>query len=193
MTSYLISNYSNLMSYSNLGKIFKIKDNHTVKRYITYLEDSFLIFIVEKFSYKLKTQILSPKKVYIIDMALISKLSLNPENNGRLMENLVAIELLRRVKKRENQINENIYYWENTNGFQIDFIRFYENKVNQLIQVSYIQERSEIPERELENFIKAEKDLKCENFLLITWTFEDIIEKNGNEIICIPLWKWLLT
>ena len=194
LTGYIISNYSNFFSYAKLGNNLGIKDVNTVKRYITYLEESFLIFILDKFSPKLKTQIQSAKKIYIIDVGFISKIGFSiGKTRGRLIENIVAIELLRRSNMQDTQLFERFYYWKDYNGYEIDFVLFGQNSIKQLIQVSYIQTRAEIPPRELKNFFKAEKELRCDNFLLITWTFEDIIEMDGKKINCVPLWKWLIS
>ncbi|MHA1674147.1 MAG: ATP-binding protein, partial [Promethearchaeota archaeon] len=191
LARYLITNFANLFTYSKLRKILSIGDIHTVQRYTSYLEQSFIIFIIEKFSYKLKTQILSPKKVYVIDMGFVEMMGLRiGKVRGRMIENVVAIELNRRLISRK--YFDGLYYWKDGSQYEIDFVLFQQKRVIELIQVSYVHTKEDILPRELKNFEKASKDLRCETFTLITWDFEDELTQNGKIINCIPLWKWLL-
>ena len=58
--------------------------------------------------------------------------------------------------------------------------------VDQLIQVTYATDKVE--ERETKSLIKASKELKCKNMIIITWDYEGMVDGIG----CLPLWKWLL-
>jgi predicted AAA+ superfamily ATPase len=70
---------------------------NTVKNYTEYLENSFLIFFVNQFSYSGGKQSISPKKVYCIDTGLRNAVSFKfSDDLGRAIENLVFIELKRR-------------------------------------------------------------------------------------------------
>lgn len=189
---YLLSNYANLFSNSALKKAAHFGDDHTVANYLTYLENSYLIFKLSKFNFKLKTTLQSPKKYYIIDNGLITGLSLKamPER-GRFIENLVATELYRR------QLNQNntwkLYYWSDYAHHEIDFVLVQNTQILQLIQVSTINEKSEIVSREIENFRYAMQELKCTNLLLITGEYEGQEKIDDIIIQCLPVWKWILT
>ncbi len=186
LTRYLISNFSKEITYGKLKNLINIKDVHTVKNYVEYLERAYLIFQVRRFSFKLKSQMLSPRKVYAVDTGLINTVSFKfSENIGRLMENLVFLELLRRRSYKFS--DDEIYYWRDAKG-EVDFVVKSENKVTQLIQVTYELNKENF-EREVASLLKASKELKCKELLLITWDQEDTI-KEGVKII--PLWKWLL-
>jgi hypothetical protein len=186
LAKYLISNFSKEITYGKLKNLINIKDVHTVKNYVEYLERAYLIFQVKRFSFKLKSQMLSPRKVYAVDTGLINAVSFKfSENIGRLMENLVFLELLRRRSYKFSDYE--IYYWKDAKG-EVDFVVKSENKVTQLIQVTYELNKENF-EREVASLLKASKELKCKELLLITWGQEDTI-KEGVKII--PLWKWLL-
>ncbi len=186
LTRYLISNFSKEITYGKLKNLINIKDVHTVKNYVEYLERAYLIFQVRRFSFKLKSQMLSPRKVYAVDTGLINTVSFKfSENIGRLMENLVFLELLRRRSYKFS--DDEIYYWRDAKG-EVDFVVKSENKVTQLIQVTYELNKENF-EREVASLLKASKELKCKELLLITWDQEDTT-KEGVKII--PLWKWLL-
>ncbi len=135
LAKYLISNIGREMTYNKL-KSLGIKDTHTIAKYSAYISDSYLIFLLERFSYKLKEQFIAPKKVYCIDSGLANnvafKLSKDP---GRLMENVVFIELLRR--KLYFNPDWELYYWKDHRGREIDFVVKSAESVKQLIQVTY--------------------------------------------------------
>ncbi len=188
---YLISNFSGEFTYRKLKNIVGLKDVHTVSRYVDYLSSAYLIFPVERFSFKLKERMLAPKKVYAIDTGLINSISFRTsENTGKLMENLVFIELLRR--KSYGLGAEEIYYWKDHSGKEVDFVIKEGNSVKELLQVTYASSEDEVEVREKEGLIKASKELKCRNLRIITWDYEGIEETESERIIYIPLWKWLM-
>ncbi len=187
---YLIGNFANLFTYTKLKKTFAIQDIHTIKKYIDYLQEAYIIFTIEKFSFKLKTQILSPKKIYAIDNGIIDVISTRiTKDRGRLMENLVAIELLRR-KLYWNRIDQ-ICYWSDYNNHEIDFVLLKSGKIVQLIQVCEIHDEKNIPDREVDNLLKASSELGCNKILIISWTYEAKKEYKGKIIHFLPLWKWI--
>ncbi len=108
-----MANVSNTISYSRLKNIFHLGSVNTVKNYIEYLENSFLIFFVNQFSYSGSKRLLSPKKVYCIDIGLRNAVSFKfSADIGRTIENLVFIELKRRASSSDS--TEIYYYhWKN--------------------------------------------------------------------------------
>lgn len=187
LATYLVSHSADEFSYRKLKDVTSIKDEHTIKNYVHYLELSYILFIVERFSFKLKEQIKAPKKIYCIDNGIINAVSISfSQNVGKLMENCVAVELYRTISYKENQ---SLFYWKDHDQHEIDFLIKEEKKIKELIQVSYVSKQDEIKKREINNLLKASKELECKNMTLITWDFEGKIEN----IRCIPLWKWLLS
>ena len=91
---YLASNFSKLSSNNSLTKVIGVKNATTVKHYIDCIQNTYLLFQVSKFDYSLKKQIQNMKKTYFIDNAIVNKIGFHfSENSGRLLENLVFIEL----------------------------------------------------------------------------------------------------
>ncbi len=192
LASYLLSNIAKEYSYTNLSKMTKVKSVHTLQKYLNYLEEAFIFFSISKFSYKLKEQITSNKKIYCIDNGFINAKGFNfSPNFGRLYENLVAIEL----KKQEIDGKINLYYWKNPQQEEVDFVVKEGIKIKQLIQVCYNLENNDTKSREIRSLLKAGAELKCKNLSIIT------SEKEGEEeaewfgirgkVKFIPLWKWL--
>ena len=158
----------------------------TVYEYATYLEDAFFSFFHKKFSYSLKNIELSIPKVYINDVGIINfSLPKSSENIGKLMENAVFLELKRREKEA--------YYWKDLQH-EVDFVvKENGDKIEQLIQVCYDISDINTKKREFDALVKAAREFRCKNLLLITYDQEGEEEIKGKKIKLIPLWKWLLS
>lgn len=181
--------YSISKSYNNLKSLGYEIGKSTLQKYISYIESSYFAFSLPIFSYKIKDQIQYPKKIYFVDNAFINSISTKFSNNfGRLYENLVAIELKRRRKE--------CYYWKNIEKEEVDFVLKNDSKIEQLIQVCYDISDLDTKKREIRALLKASKDLKCKNLLLINQNYfgKEELEWFGikRKIKFIPLWKWLL-
>ena len=101
LSFYLFSNYGGEISYNKLRIMLNVSIN-TVKSYLGYLENSYLVFTVPRYDYSVKKQIYSHKKVYVIDTSLINLISFKfSRDYGRLLENLVFIEL-KRIKREKS-------------------------------------------------------------------------------------------
>lgn len=166
---YLATNIGTQLSYSQLQKTFKISIN-TIKEYLSHLEEANLFFLMNHFSYSTKTQALVNKKVYCIDNGLREAVSFKfSKDYGRLSENMVFIELKRRLKKT--------YYWKSKG--EIDFvIKEKEFTAINVTNTDQINERENSPLHEF----------KAKRKILIT---HDTYKKE-KEIEYIPLWLWLL-
>lgn len=188
---YLVSNAASEFTLRKLGHIFEIRDVHTVKNWADALEGAYLSFMLERYSPKLKQQTIAPKKIYCIDTGFVSAMGFRTsENRGRLMENLVATELLRR--KNYLSGGTEVYYWKDHVQNEVDFVVKEGAGVRQLIQVTYSSSREEIGDRETASLIKASGQMKCGNLLVITWDYEGVLEADGHAVPCVPLYKWLL-
>jgi predicted AAA+ superfamily ATPase len=191
LAKYYISTVSREISFNKLKNILNVKSVQTIKNYSEFLSNSYLIFFLEKYSPKLKLQMISPKKVYCIDNGFVEAMSFKAsEDFGRLMENLVAVELMRR--KSYWFKNQEIYYWKDYQQNEVDFVVKEGEKIKQLIQVTYASNKNEIETREIKGLLKASEILNCKNLVVITWDYEDEITIENRKIIFKPLWKWML-
>ncbi len=111
------------------------------------------------------------------------------ENIGDLMENTVAVELLRQISNSNSRLE--MYYWKDSQHREVDFVIKEGADVSQLIQVCYDIDNPKTKERELRSLVGAAKELNCSDLLVITWDHEDMEEFKGNNIRFVPLWKWL--
>ncbi len=68
-----------------------------MKNYLDFLQDTYLLFAVNKFDFSARKQLQNARKIYFIDNALIRKLGfIFSEDKGRFLENMVFVELKRR-------------------------------------------------------------------------------------------------
>ncbi|MBI4896073.1 MAG: ATP-binding protein [Candidatus Aenigmarchaeota archaeon] len=192
LAKYLLSGFAQEASFTYLKNVLHFRSVHTVQNYVRYLEETYLIFSIGRFSFKQHERITSQKKIYAIDTGMIYALAFQSSGNyGRLMENVVAIELLRR---RSNEgAKTGIDYYKDYFGKEVDFVITEGMTVRQLIQVCYDVENADTKEREIRSLLKASDDLRCKNLLIITWDSEGKESARGKKIIYMPLWKWLLT
>lgn len=191
---FLSSNIGKLVSFSKLSRMLNIRGIKisvpTLEKYFSIMKEAFLFFDLQIFSYRVKDQLQYPRKIYAIDSGFANFSGFKfSEDAGRLMENLVAVELLR--QKTLNPIIE-VYYWKDSQQREVDFVLKCGLKIEQLIQVTYASGEEEIKIREKKALIKATEELKCNDMLVITWDYEAEEEFNGKRIKFTPLWKWLL-
>lgn len=189
IASYLITNHSNFMSFNKIKNIFNLKSTHTALNYVSFLEESFLFFFLKRLSFKKKESLIANRKIYCIDTGLINTLSFKSSRDaGKLYENIVAVELLR--KKALEGLD--IYYWQDIYKHEVDFVIKQRLKVKQIIQVCYDIEDYDTKKREIKALFRASKELKCGNLLIITEDKEGKESFENKEIKYVPLWKWLL-
>lgn len=190
LAKYLISNTTNEVSFNKLKEMTNVRSIHTVKDYTHYLSNAYLVFLLERFSFKLKEQARAPKKVYCIDTGLAQAISFKTsEDRGKLLENIVAIELLRRL---HNTGKIELYYWKDHQQREVDFVIKEGNKVIQLIQVTDISSKADLPDRELLSLLKGSDELRCGELLVLTRDYEAEEKTGKKRIRFVPVWKWLL-
>jgi hypothetical protein len=155
----------------------------TVQEYFNHLEDVYLMFFVNHYSYSLKAQYTYPRKIYCVDTGLRSAVSFRfSEDIGRLMENLVFLNL--------RSLGE-IYYWKDADS-ELDFVIKKGLKITHAIQVCYDINDQKTKKRELKGLINGMIHFKLNHGIIITWDHEDSEEIEGKKIEYIPLWRWLL-
>jgi len=179
---YFAANVGKLFSYATLQKISGVKSLSSIKDYLYYYAQSYLFFYLKKFDYSLKKQIMNPKKVFAIDPGFVNRIGFNfSENKGRILENIVFLELLRRGK--------DIFYHSAKN--ECDFVIKEGLEIVEAIQVSYLIDVSN-EQREYAGLQEAMQTYKLQKGLLLTYDTETTMSIGTNEIAIMPVWKWLL-
>jgi len=182
---FVVNNFSKEISFNSLKKLTGLGSSTTVKDYFEFMENCYLIFLVQKFDYSFKKRVYANKKVYLIDNAFANYLSSkNTEGYGELLENTVFLELLRMKKE--------IFYFRGKK--ECDFVVREGIKITQAIQVCY-DFNKETKEREISGLSEAMTQFKLKEGLILTYDQEDEIKIKGKKvkkIIIKPVWKWLL-
>lgn len=180
---YFLANSSKLFSYSTLQKISGVKSLSSIKDYLNYYSQSFLFFYLRKFDYSVQKQILNSKKVYSIDQGFVNRIGFSfSANKGRILENIVFLELVRRKK--------DVFYFSDKG--ECDFVIKQGINITEAIQVTY-NLNIENFDREVKGLTAAMKEFNLNQGLLITLNSEMDNHEIPEEIKHVPIWKWLLT
>lgn len=183
LAAFLFTNFTKEISYNSLKNILGFKSLTSVKNYIEFMQESFLVFELYKYDFSLKKQFVSDKKVYVIDNGLRNAVSFSfSEDFGRLLENLVFIELKRQGKE--------IYYFKGKN--ESDFLVKEKSKIVQVLQVSRDLQAGVNKDRELAGLLEALKEFKLKEGIILTQYQEEVLKVDGFTINVIPTWKWLV-
>ena len=189
IASYLLANYGNPFSVNRLAKDLSIGSAHTVDKFCQYLTEPYLFFYLLRYNNKLKRMKKAPQKVYVVDNGFVQANSLElSENKGRLLENLVFVELLRRSYSTQ----QTLFYYRTRNDREVDFVCRTMYKVEALVQVSYDLASAKTYKREISALVEASGELHCTKLLLLTWDDEGVVNESGLSIEIKPVWKWLL-
>ena len=131
---YLLSNFCNPLSATSLAEDLSLSSVNTAKKFMGYLAEPYLFFYLPRFDNKLKLMKKAPQKVYVVDNGFVAARAFNISDNlGRLLENQVFVELLRRGYTTDRTI----FYYRSRNDKETDFVLREGTKVAQLIQVCY--------------------------------------------------------
>jgi len=181
-----LSNTSRIISinkYYNQLKQNKYKiSNNQLYEFLDYMDDSFIVLKLPKYSPSVIKQMLSYSKVYSIDTGIVNAVSFkSSEDYGRIIENAVFIELKRRDKE--------VYYHKDKS--ECDFIIKEGNKIKQAIQVTK-ELSEENKKREINGLMEAMQNYNITEGIILTDEQESIFKENGKKIAIKPIWKWML-
>jgi hypothetical protein len=184
---YLASHIGKDITFNALSKIIDVSSATTVSEYCSYLENSYLSFLVNRFNYSLKKQIYFDKKQYFVDHALTRAIGFRiSDDRGRFLENIVFIELKRR--------NHEIFFHKMK--YECDFVIRHRAKIVIAIQVCVRLDTDEAKKREYAGLIEAMEAYHLKEGLILTEDMEgeEIIKVKAVEyqIHLVPVWKWLL-
>lgn len=180
---YSISNIGKPLTYTSLTKVIGVKNPTTVKNYLEYIENTYLLFTLSKLDYSVRAQLRNPKKIYAIDNALVSRLGFHfSGEEGRLLENMVYVELRRRGGE---------VFYHNSGNSECDFIVRDGFRVTHAIQVCYLLNDFNTREREIRGVKDAMNAYQLTEGFIITNTHEEDIDYEGKTIHILPAWKWL--
>ena len=187
LAMYLVSNFCNPLSYNSVAMDLGFASVATTKKFMGYLNEPYLFFYLSRYNNKLKLMKNAPQKVYLVDNGFVSAKAFSLSDNwGRLLENQVFVELLRRGYNTERSL----FYYRSRNDKEVDFVTRDGNRIESLIQVCYDLSFPKTEKREVDSLIECAAELQCDRLVIVTWGEERVIEKNGYRIEVMPVRKW---
>lgn len=186
MAHHLLNISPCVISASDLAGIFNFKSPHTVRNYIAYLKQAYLLIGIKKYSSKSKIRI-TQEKIYAVDVAMMNQRenAFAGDNLGWRLETIVLTHLIRKCQYE----GWDVYYLKERSG-ECDFVVCDGGRVLQCIQVSYDISSDKTLKREVNGLLLANRQTKCENLLLLTDHKFDDIEKDGHHISVRPVYEW---
>lgn len=174
----MVSNMGNLISANKLKQAAGIKSSTTVLEYLSFLEQAYLIYLLPKFTYSYKAQMVNPRKVYFIDNGLHAAIDPSfTKNLGQKFENLLCWELQR--------LTDELYYY-NENGAECDFVVYSKNQPRLLIQACR-ELHHKNREREQKGLLDAMNFFGMKKGWIITLDQTDKIATGDKTIEVVPL------
>lgn len=180
LARYLFTNMTRETNYNALARVIGISNPMSVRNWIGYLEECYLLSTCYQYDFSLKRQYATSRKYYGIDTGLRNAVSFRfSDDHGMLLENLVYGELLRRGHE---------VYWSKLKG-ECDFIVQVQGKIT-AIQVCY-ELTSDNREREIQGLVEV-MNLCGGEGMIITFRQYDQIRTSEKSIRIFPFWRWAL-
>ena len=160
LAMYLVSNFCNPVSANELAVELGFSSVNTTKKYMDYLHEPYLFY-------------------YFV----ASKAFSLSDNLGRLLENQVFIELIR----RGHDVEKTMFYYRSRNDKEVDFVLREGPRILRLVQVCYDMSSPKTEKREVDSMIECAGELKCDNLVIVTYNDKRTIEKDGYKIDVVPI------
>lgn len=187
MALYLLTNFCNQLSANDIADALNIKSVNTTQKFMGYLHEPFLFYYLPRYNNKLKLMTKAPRKIYVVDNGFVAAKAFSTSDNlGRLLENQVFVNLLRKGYDPE----KTMFYYRTRNDKEIDFVLRENNRVKQLIQVSYEMTSEKIIRRECSALVEAAQELRCNDLYVLTYNETQTIEWDGCTIHVLPVMEW---
>lgn len=182
LTGYIYDNIGNLMSPASISRALTAAGTKvsapTVSKYLEVLESAFLIYTADRFDLRGKRILKQEKKYYAVDMGLRRIVCSNAvRDTGRILENVVYLELLRRER--------NVYVGQGASG-EIDFVTNGPEGIKYW-QVSESVSNKATLDRELSSFASVR-----DNYPKMLLTMDDAREESYGGIRRVYVLDWLL-
>ena len=184
LAMYLVSNFCNPVSANELTTELGFSSVNTTKKYMDYLHEPYIFYYLSRYNNKLKLMKKAPRKVYVVDNGFVASKAFSLSDNlGRLLENQVFIELIR----RGYDVEKTMFYYRSRNDKEVDFVLRKGTSIERLVQVCYDMSSPKTEKREVDSIIECAGELKCSNLVIVTYNDKRTIEKDGYKIEVLPI------
>lgn len=188
--SLVLSNMTSRYSVESLVRALQKEISApSVKKFLSYGVEAYLISELNQYSVKPKVRVKSDRKSYCIDNGFYSAKSVNfSDNYGALLENAVFNEL----RVRGYKTNFNLFYYQSRSGHEVDFLLRSGHINQELIQVCYSMSSLKTNERELRALVEAGEELNVDKLTIVTKNEERQEVAKGKKISVVPAYKWFM-
>lgn len=184
LAMYLVSNFCNPVSANDLTTELGFSSVNTTRKYMDYLHEPYLFYYLSRYNNKLKLMKKAPRKVYVVDNGFVTSKAFSLSDNlGRLLENQVFIELVR----RGYDVERTMFYYRSRNDKEVDFVLRKEAHIERLVQVCYDMSNPKTEKREVDSIVECAGELKCSSLVIVTDNDKRTIEKDGYKIDVVPI------
>ena len=180
LCDFLIDNISNLTSTrsvaANFNKEQVTTNDRTISAYIKYLCNAFAFYKVRRYDIQGKRYLASNDKYYLSDHSFkYAKLGTKNADYGRMIENIVAIELLR----RGYELYAGVLYKK-----EIDFVAIKRNE-KLYIQVANSMDDPDTFRREIDPLMRIKDNYPK---IILTRTHQEAYQHEGIQIVDVADW-----
>ncbi|MBM4352941.1 MAG: ATP-binding protein [Deltaproteobacteria bacterium] len=187
LSLHLTSSFAAEYTASRLSRLLGFNSVTTVETYLGHLEQAFLLSSLSRYSHKTGQLSRPPRKAYVVDTGLVAAATFQVSPaTGRLMENCVFLELLRRGYR----CRKDLFYFKAPDGQEVDFVLRRGTRVSSLVQVCLDLEPAR--KRELSALVRAARLLDCKDLTVITWDLQGEEAMGGHTVRLVPMYRWLL-
>lgn len=182
---FYAANFTRKITFHKIKKIADFSLSlDSIHRFSAYLEHSFLIDFVPRFSYSLKNQMQTDRKAYFIDNGLRQAVAFKfSADAGKLLENAVFHHLKRDRKE--------IYYFSEKQ--EVDFVCKEGIKISEVINACYNLDDKETYLREINGLCEALRYFKLKRGTIITASGErKDVREAGYQISIVPFHLWAI-
>ena len=184
LAMYLVSNFCNPVSANNLTTELGFSSVNTTKKYMDYLHEPYLFYYLSRYNNKLKLMKKAARKVYVVDNGFVASKAFSLSDNlGRLLENQVFIELVR----RGYDVEKTMFYYRSRNDKEVDFVLRKGTQIERLVQVCYDMSNPKTEKREVDSIVECAEELKCYDLVIVTNNDKRTIEEDGYKIDVVPI------
>lgn len=190
LMDYVLNVVPTTPDFDELARLCGFSSRHTSENYVDYMERSFLISRISKYSPKPRVRMVG-EKLYAVDVSFMSERdnALQGENLGWRMETIIALELLRRMRP----LFKDVYYYADS-GHECDFVVCDRRKVELLVQVTYDMAEPKTRKREIGGAVAAAKATGLKEATIITYSeLDDIVDPSGVTVHLVPVADWLVS
>jgi hypothetical protein len=187
LNKYIITNIWWILSHKKIENALKKYSykisSQTLSDYIDFIKRWFIIYDVSKFDWRIKHIFNNFKKYYVLDLWIREVEKINFDNDlSKKIENLVFMKLFMQ--------NNKIYYWQDENQKEIDFIVLNNKKFDKYQVITNLTSENEA--RELWNFVLWSKYIDWTNFLITIDKDTEILNYKSIKIKKINIINFLL-